>query len=361
MITFIDLFAGIGGIRRGFEKAGMKCIGYCEADKFARQSYQLIHDTDGEWFSDDITKVKASEIPKADIWTFGFPCQDISVAGKQAGLEKGKRSSLFFKVMELVNECKENKPRFLVAENVRNLLSIENGWGFYKVLREMDRAGYDVEWCTYNTKDYGIPQNRCRLFLVGFLRGTCRGKVLPIPRKSESSCKQVGNIVSTGNFNNPQWGRIYSVDGCCPTLTCVGGGDQEPKIVVPGMSDGGGTSFIDMTIGNAVLTDNARCIVSRYDRGLSDRNGLCSGVIEVKGSMEFNKSQIRIRKLTPGECWRLQGFTQDDVDRVKPFVSNTQMYKQAGNAVTVNVAEEIGKALVAKIEKIKCKHEERCE
>ena len=128
MITFIDLFAGIGGIRRGFEKAGMKCIGYCEADKFARQSYQLIHDTDGEWFSDDITKVKASDIPKADIWTFGFPCQDICIAGKQAGLEKGKRSSLFFKVMELVNECKENKPRFLVAENVRNLLSIENGW-----------------------------------------------------------------------------------------------------------------------------------------------------------------------------------------------------------------------------------------
>lgn len=141
MITFIDLFSGIGGFRRGFELAGMKCIGYCEADKFAKQSYDLIHDTDGEWYSDDISKVKPSEIPKADIWTFGFPCQDISIAGKAVGIEKGKRSSLFFKVMELVNECTENKPRFLVAENVRNLLSINSGWDFYKVLCEMDRGG----------------------------------------------------------------------------------------------------------------------------------------------------------------------------------------------------------------------------
>lgn len=339
MITFIDLFSGIGGFRRGFELSGMKCIGYCEADKFAKKSYDLIHNTEGEWYSDDISKVKPSEIPKADIWTFGFPCQDISIAGKSLGIEKGKRSSLFFKVMELVNECTENKPRFLVAENVRNLLSINDGWDFYKVLCEMDRGGYDVEWCTYNSKEYGVPHSRNRVFIVGHLRGTSIGKILPIPRKSKQSIKQIGNIVEEKNFSNPQRGRIYSADGISPTLTTASGGDLIPKIVVK--------SFIDLTVGNAVKTDNARCLTTRYNAGVQRKNAMVSGVFE------RSNDDIKIRRLTPGECWKLQGFTDEDINKVKPFVSDHQMYRQAGNAVTVNVAEMIGKSIVSAIERNK--------
>ena len=128
-MTFIDFFAGVGGFHSGFEKAGMKCIGWCEFDKYAQKSYQAIYDTEGLWFKDDIRKVRGWELPRAAVWTFGFPCQDVSVAGKQKGIKRGTRSGLFFEIMRLLDEAEDNKPRWLIAENVKNLLSIEGGVG----------------------------------------------------------------------------------------------------------------------------------------------------------------------------------------------------------------------------------------
>ena len=126
-MQFIDLFSGIGGFHSGLEKAGMKCVGWCEFDKFAQASYRAMYDTADLWFGDDIQKVKGHELPKADLWTFGFPCQDVSVAGKQKGIKKGTRSGLFYEVMRLLDECEENRPQWLVCENVKNLLSIDGG------------------------------------------------------------------------------------------------------------------------------------------------------------------------------------------------------------------------------------------
>lgn len=126
-MTFIDFFAGIGGFHSGFEKAGMKCIGWCEFDKFAQKSYRAVYETEGLWFADDVRKARGWEIPNASIWTFGFPCQDVSVAGKQKGIKRGTRSGLFFEIMRLLDEAEDNKPRWLIAENVKNLLSIEGG------------------------------------------------------------------------------------------------------------------------------------------------------------------------------------------------------------------------------------------
>lgn len=287
-MEFLDLFAGVGGIRLGMEQAGHECVGWVECDKFARKSYQAIHNPDGEFTEKDINDVKAELLPKADCWCFGFPCQDISVAGKQGGFTNGKRSSLFFKVTGLIKKLEEkNKPSYLFIENVKNLLSINKGWDFAKLLIEMDEIGYDVEWDVLDSAEV-VPQHRERIFIVGHLRGRSTRKVFPIVRKSQQSnneVKQVGNLTPGGSFGgNPQVGRVYSVDGISPTLSTMQGGGQEPKIL----------------------------------------------------------DDFRVRKLSPLECWRLQGFPDWAFDRAKQAgLSDSQLYKQAGNSVTVPVIKAI--------------------
>ena len=139
-LTFLDLCSGIGGFRLGLESAGHKCVGYCEYDKFARASYEAMYDTEGEWKADDVTKLKPSDVPRADIWCFGFPCQDISVAGKQRGLV-GKRSGIYFNIIDLLKGKEESdKPTYLFVENVKNLLSINAGFDFATVLSLMAEA-----------------------------------------------------------------------------------------------------------------------------------------------------------------------------------------------------------------------------
>lgn len=151
-MTFLDLCSGIGGFRLGLETAGHKCIGYCEYDKFARASYEAMYDTEGEWKAHDVTKLKPEDVPYADIWCFGFPCQDISVAGKQRGLV-GKRSGIYYNIIDLLKGKEESaKPAYLLVENVKNLLSINAGFDFASVLSEMDEAGYDCRWQVLNSK-----------------------------------------------------------------------------------------------------------------------------------------------------------------------------------------------------------------
>lgn len=290
MVTFIDLFAGIGGFHSGLTKAGMECVGWCEADKYAQQSYRTLYPTDNLWFSPDIRALSGTEMPYADLWCGGFPCQDCSISGLKHGM-KNTRSGLFYEVTRLLNETK-HKPKWLLIENVKNLLSIDNGWGFYGVLSEMDKAGYSIAWRVYNTKDFGLPQNRERVFIIGHLGNECPSEVLYRPDQSEQSIVQVGNIIKTTSFGgNPQRGRIYSPDGLSPTLTCVKGGGIEPKILL-------------------------------------------------------QKNPNVIRKLTPLEFWRLQGFTDEQFNRVRPLQSDAQLYKQAGNSVSVPIIYELGKNII---------------
>lgn len=190
-MKFLDLFAGVGGIRLGMEQAGHSCVGWVEWDKFARKSYVAIHKPDGEFTETDINNVNSQELPKADCWCFGFPCQDISVAGKQGGFTNGKRSSLFFKVTGLIRELKEeDKPSYLFIENVKNLLSINKGWDFAKLLIEMDEIGYDAEWDVLNSAEV-VPQHRERIFIVGHLRGRCTKKYFLSSEKTEKLLKQL--------------------------------------------------------------------------------------------------------------------------------------------------------------------------
>lgn len=211
-MKFIDLFAGVGGVRMGFEQAGHECVGWVEWDKFARKSYQAIRNVEGEWTEHDIRAVRASAIPKADCWCFGFPCQDISLAGKQKGFA-GKRSSLFFAVTSLIRDLKgEDKPSYLFIENVKNLLSVNRGWDFAKLLIELDEIGYDVEWDVLDSAEV-VPQHRERIFIIGHLRGRNTRKIFPIQNSNGKviNQRQQTNTITT-RYGEAQGEGSYVVE-----------------------------------------------------------------------------------------------------------------------------------------------------
>ena len=316
-MKFLDLFAGIGGFRFGMESAGHECIGFCEIDKFARKSYKAIHDTKGEIELHDITRVTDESIRgfgSVDIICGGFPCQAFSIAGARRGFED-TRGTLFFEIARFASIL---RPRYLFLENVKGLLNHENGITFETIISTLDELGYNVEWQVLNSKDFGVPQNRERVFIIGHLRGECTRRVFPLSGQSQSISSQsvvkIGNVNPSGNGMN---GEVYQADGLAPTLSTMQGGGQEPKIIQRGHGyNKGGEHDIAPT-----LTSNS----------YQENNHLSDG--------------FRIRKLTPRECWRLQGFPDWAFDKAQEVNSNSQLYKQAGNSVTVNVIAAIAKEL----------------
>lgn len=421
-MKFIDFFAGIGGFRKGMEMAGHECVGFCEFDKFATASYTSMHlikeeqreflnkmplkqrqkeilkedYRNGEWYANDIRRVYAGDIPKADCWCFGFPCQDISVAGKQLGFQ-GNRSSLFFRVMYLIGQLEEeDKPTYLFIENVKNLLSVNGGWDFARLLIEMEQGGYDAEWQVLNSKDFGVPQNRERVFIIGHLRGRSTSEVFPIEgANGENSISIIGH--RDGYRRNTQ---VFAPDGITEALDTGQGGGRGHHVGIP--------CFVDLSYKKSKLTDTARCLQARYNKGIAsheaevsgvaipvltperaekrqngrrfkedgepmftltgqDRHGVgitveviqaeCSksetgiyvkfpnGVISYAIWHEKYQCYIAIRKLTPKECFRLQGWTDDYFEKAAFVNSDSQLYKQAGNSVTVNVIKAIGERI----------------
>ena len=195
-MRFLDLFAGIGGFRLGLERAGHECIGFCEIDKFARQTYKANFNTEGEVEWHDITTVTDEDVRQlgsVDIITGGFPCQAFSVAGKRGGFED-TRGTLFFEIARIARIL---KPRYLLLENVKGLLNHSGGTTFATILNTLGELGYWVEWQILNSKDFGVPQNRERVFIVGHFGGEPRRKVFPITRTNGQALKQVGNLTFT--------------------------------------------------------------------------------------------------------------------------------------------------------------------
>jgi DNA (cytosine-5)-methyltransferase 1 len=271
-MTFLDLFAGVGGFRRGMELAGHKCLGFCEWDKYARMSYISMHCIteeqrqylatldlkqrqkeilkdeylNGEWCSDDIRSVDATNIPKADCWCFGAPCQDFSVAGNRAGLS-GDRSSLVREVFRILNDIQEeDRPEWLIYENVRGMLSSNRGFDFLSILLELEMGGYDIEWQLLNSKLHGVPQNRERVYTIGHLRRKGTKKVFPLSAtngKDSLQHEQTREIGKDGEINqighldgrnrdNPSQYRVYGDDGIAPCMNTCGGGGREPHVSV---------------------------------------------------------------------------------------------------------------------------------
>lgn len=396
-MKFIDFFAGIGGFRRGMELAGHECVGFCEFDKFATASYISMHlltdeqrkalkdipikkrqkeilkeeYRNGEWYANDIRRVYAGDIPKADCWCFGFPCQDISVAGKQAGFQ-GNRSSLFFRVMYLVGQLKEeDKPTYLFIENVKNLLSVNGGWDFARLLIEMEQWGYDAEWQVLNSKDFGVPQNRERCFIIGHLRGRSTSKVFPIEVTDGENSVSL-NLFGCLNGRNSQRDRVYSGDGLAPTISTKPGGNTEPKIAIPVLTPDrakkrqNGRRFKEATkqgytecrvgIGSVNFSmPNSKTRRGRVGQEIANTlDTSCNQGIFVQVSEElvvyavwYEKYQcyIAIRKLTPKECFRLQGWPDDYFEKAQFVNSDSQLYKQAGNGVTVTVIEAMARKM----------------
>ena len=411
-MDFLDLFAGIGGFRMGLEHLGYHCIGFCEIDKFARASYKAIYHTEGEVEYHDITRVKNEDWRqfrgKVDLICGGFPCQAFSIAGKRRGFLDETRGTLFF---EIARATKEIKPPLLLLENVKGLLSHDKGRTFRAILSTLDELGYDAEWQVLNSKDFGVPQNRERVFIIGHLRGVGTRKIFPIRGKSPTAdtCKpkRLGNINPSGKGMNgevyhiaapsptvttnkgegskiaipvltpdrakkrqngrrfkpdgdpmftlasqdrhgiviaghlpsarQQSSRVYSSKGLAPTLSTMQGGDQEPKIVIR-QSTKQGCALAE--IGDYINLDFPNSKTRRGRVGKQVANTLLTS-----GNQGIVTEGLRIRKLTPRECWRLQGFPDWAFEKAQAVNSNSQLYKQAGNSVTVNVIEAIVKEL----------------
>lgn len=429
MIKLLSLFSGIGAFECALRRGGheFQTINYCEIDKYASAAYSMIHNVDESLNLHDVRKVGTLLFPDVDLVTYGFPCQDISIAGRQRGFEDGAgnrtRSGLFFEALRIIQDL---QPKWAICENVKALTMKKFSKEFETVLSSLETAGYRNYYQVLNAKDFGIPQNRERVFIVSIRKDIEQEFTFPetqvlklrvrdllekdVPEKffintpnaialarkiaeeielshpavlrsvrteygkeirtayeqgeihekranmREFECRpddlcntlttvlkdnyiaepvitdykdppkilqvgninnhqsgivfdpngispcvcvgchispqkiiQVGNIVKTGQFDNPQRGRIYDPDGLAPTLNTVSGGGLEPKIFE-------------------------------------------------------TKPYVRIRKLTPRECFRLMGFTDDDFDKIKG-ISNSQLYKMAGNSIVVNVLTEIFKEL----------------
>ena len=183
-MKFLDLFAGIGGFRLGMEQAGHECVGYVEFDKYARKSYEAMHNTKGEWTAHDITRVTDDDIRelgdrgRIDCICGGFPCQSFSIAGKRGGFDD-TRGTLFFEIVRFADIL---RPQYLFLENVKGLINHDGGDTFETILRALDELGYDAEWDLCNSKDFGVPQNRERVFIVGHRRDVPTNNIFPLER-----------------------------------------------------------------------------------------------------------------------------------------------------------------------------------
>ena len=494
-MNFIDLFSGIGGFRSGLEMNGHKCLAFAEIDKYARQSYKAIYDTTNEKEWHDVTTVTNDDFRqfrgKCDIIVGGFPCQAFSVAGKRKGFED-TRGTLFF---EIARAIKEIEPSYVLLENVKGLFSHDKGRTFGTIIQTLDELGYIVEWGLFNSKYWGVPQNRERVFILvtcknvwkeptlfNLLKKQTEVKTKLIDMledevdekyylseektkkltlnhdlnenvKSNITIKQVGNIVDNKETfgGNPQRGRIYNPQGLSPALNCMRGGGLEPKITVVGNTSDTGHRGHDVHDANGlsptvaardykgpkqiaipVLTPdrvnkrqngrrfkddgepmftltaqdrhgiavkeatkkgyaiaeqgdsvnvtypdsktrrgrvgkqvaqtlqagevNQGVVINplkdkteygwHFEQAVYDSQGITRTVKANGGSGNIPKTieGLRIRKLTPLETWRLQGFTDEQFYKAKDSgVSNSQLYKQAGNSVTVNVIDAIVK------------------
>ncbi len=301
-MKYLSLFSGIGGFELGIIKAyeslsktkrekqggntndlpsngkkfmGTQCIGYSEIDKYAIQIYEK-HFKNHKNYG-DITKINVRELPDFDLLVGGFPCQAFSIAGKRRGFDD-TRGTLFFDIARIL---KEKRPRNFILENVKGLLSHDGGRTFKTIITTLTELGYCVEWQVLNAKNFGVPQNRERVFIVGHLGGIPERKVFPITGDSQKTSVSIKRIAHMRGFR--RYNQTYDPSGIIESLDTSGGGGHQP------------------------------CI-PKYSK---------------------------IRRLTPLECERLMGYP----DRWTEGLSDTQRYKTLGNGIVSNVVEEVVKKL----------------
>ncbi len=477
MIKIFSLFSGIGAFEKALERLNIKyeLVGFSEIDKFAIKSYCAIHNVSEDKNFGDITKINISKLPDFDLLTWGFPCQDISIAGKMQGIKEGEtRSGLYYEGYKIL---KEKRPMYSIIENVKNLTSKRFKPQFESILNDLSELGYTNYWQVLNAKDYGIPQNRERVFIISIrsdivISNFCFPQKVPLMWKLKDfledkvdekyylSEKGIGRLIKKNNKlitdnKNPnvssciiagyhkmdgrnnqyisesanverigglydnenrthQAGSVYNSEGLSPTLTTMSnGGNKQPFVLVrEGTKQGyskaqvgdsinvsypnniGKRGRVGKEVSQTILTSPNMAILENSNkpkcltpRGMSiqdriyDTEGIANSIVasnfrskiaEKKMFNPYNNTEIkeiaptqttscgcttsssailisedgknfmRIRKLTPLECWRLMGFDDDDFYKAKNAgVSDTQLYRQAGNSIVVNVLEFI--------------------
>jgi len=336
-MKYLDLFSGIGGftlalknatnhfshkqkrecspaqdsvlLEGGCEPQLPSCIGYSEIDKYASAIYKKHYHDHNEL--GDITKIDTAKLPDFDLLMGGFPCQSFSIAGKRGGFDD-TRGTLFFEIARIL---RDKTPKYFLLENVKGLLSHDSGRTFSTIIETLQEIGYGVSWKVLNTKDFGIPQNRERVFIFG-VRGECPREILPLGKGDGlSDTEQVEGAPSISALTATDY---------------KGASKQRPNLVVP-----------VLTPDRAEKRQNGRRFKEDGDPSFTltaqDKHGVYNG--------------SKIRRLTPTECERLQGFpdgwtTEGNYDGEIKEVSNTQKYKCLGNAVTVKVVEEVLKSVL---------------
>lgn len=428
MIKLLSLFSGIGAFESALHRGGYEydLVNYCEIDKYASSSYSQIHNVSEDLNLRDVTKVDTAKLPKdLDLITYGFPCTDISIAGKKKGFfdENGNptRSGLFYDALKIIRDL---QPKYAIAENVKNLTGKKFKEEFKSVLDGLTDIGYNNYWQILNAKDYGIPQNRERVFIVSIRKDIDNGN-FAFPNKTELTLrvkdmledvvdqkyylynskttqlinqiiskekikdveccdstiydpqiKQVANCITArydagiqtqksiglvvienvGRLHNHQRGMVFSDLGISPCLSATD--YKEPRSVLQHNSR---TSDNEYCISKNMSWPKYNSDQSYYIKQIRDNNietpvaideqnrvvrtDGTVGTLTTNGSSPKHNNRIcdvdyRIRKLTPRECFRLMGFTDEEFDRIHN-ISNTQLYKQAGNSIVVNVLTAI--------------------
>lgn len=453
LFSLFSLFSGIGAFEKALSRQNIQheIVGYSEIDKYASKNYSLIHGVSEDLNYGDITKIDTDKLPNFDLMTWGFPCQDLSVAGKGQGIKEGTRSGLYYEGYRIL---KAKLPKISIIENVKALISKKHIESFKMILSDLESLGYTNYWQVLNAKDYGIPQNRERVFIISILGehkpfefpvkqelklklkdmledevdekyyiksektksllkqldwvnkeiktcdmsvnnpkfrdvGNCikarydcgisnqksegvavieatkqgyaiaeegdsiniqfpnsttrRGRVgKQVAQTIETSCNQATIIQVSTAFIKPKFiGNIYGKDfgtgyaggvwdknHVCPTLTTMQGGGRQPHII----------------------ERTPLKFLNRNGKNTDGDYSFCVDTSHTGGIKETYEDYYRVRKLTPLECWRLMGFDDFDFEKVRETTSNTQLYKQAGNSIVVNVLEEIMKEVVKSVD-----------
>lgn len=384
-MKYIELFAGIGGFRLGIERVlpDAECVFSNEWDKYAAQTYNK--NFGGNINVDDIRTVTTKQLGDHELLVGGFPCQAFSVAGKRAGFYD-TRGTLFFEVARIL---RDKRPRHLVLENVKGLLNHDGGKTFAVILGILADLGYRVEWQVLNSKDFGVPQVRERTYIVGHLRDECRRKILPILREGGKPAQIIGRATAINRHDYLK--RVYSTDHSSHTLPTKTGGGHIPKIIAVKQIhnrvepiEGNHSLTLDSNYHKGLDNHGQRTAVMSIDRkamGSKTRRGMTK--VERIGTLDRDQQQyvaipvltpdrshkaqngrqfkedgepmftinssdkhgiydgVRIRSLTPLETERCQAFPDDWT----AGVSDSQRYKQTGNAVTVSVVEAVMSSL----------------
>jgi DNA (cytosine-5)-methyltransferase 1 len=426
---YIELFAGIGGFRSALDGLGGECVFASEIDKYASQAYRALYDGAAELHG-DITKIDAHDIPDHDVLVGGFPCQAFSVAGQRKGFEDA-RGTLFFEIARIASA---KQPRLMLLENVKGLLSHDGGKTFETMCAILNDIGYAIDFRVLNSKHFGVPQNRERIFVVAdrdaehadwdvtgsdvvakakrraqalgvrtfnfdwpenndvtmrlrdvleaqidekyYLSGEKTAKLIAQledrGQLTESDdCEMIGHV--DGISGHDICRRVYTPTGVAPTIPTGSSGNTTPKIAEPFTVFQKTTSWTTTvkydetgTLQAArldkvpqVVTEEVRAVLTpdreeKRQEGRrfkeNDEAAFTLNTQDKHGVAIGQYPRYRIRKLTPRECWRLQGFTDVQHDAVmNAGISDSQRYKQAGNAVTVNVIRAVGRPLVKRL------------